>query len=205
MAATAAAAAVAVVEVAVTKLAMMKRILMGCAWLTLASPVWALDADIQFHIQARQAQVAPLCAALIARTGTLPPEASFQKAICLQYGLQTPANPDEAIKLLRALALDGMTEAQLALADILQQGDAVQQKEAVQWYGRAAAAGDVRAGLRQSRLAQRIQAAEDAAKAATTPEADDPYADGLNNAARQPGYHCHMYGFGKKICHGGMD
>jgi TPR repeat protein len=179
-------------------------------WLAVCGPAWALDADIQFHIQTRQAQVAPSCAALLARTGTLPADAQYQRAVCLLYGLQTPVNSDEAIQLLRALALDGMTEAQLALADTLQQGDTAQQQEAVLWYGRAAATGDVRAASRQARLSARLQAAAEAARAAANPPAaadpDDPYADLLNNAAaQQPGYHCHFYGLGKKVCHGGMD
>jgi hypothetical protein len=74
-----------------------------------ASPAWAVDADIQFHMQARQAQVAPLCSALLARTDALPPESAYQKALCLLYGLQTPANPEEATKRLRTLAEGGMT------------------------------------------------------------------------------------------------
>ncbi|MBC7916191.1 MAG: SEL1-like repeat protein [Rhodoferax sp.] len=188
---------------------MIKRIAACCAWLAACGQVWALDVDIRLHIQSRQAQVAPQCASVLARAGTLPPHASYQRALCLLYGLQTPANPDAATKLLRALAEGGMTEAQMALADTLQQGDTVQQQEAVQWYSRAAAAGDVRAAARQSRLAGRLQAAADAAKAASTPapsDPDDPYADMLNNAAaQQPGYHCHFYGLGKRVCHGGMD
>lgn len=170
-----------------------------------AGPAWAVDTDILFHTQTRKAQAAPLCADLLARADSLPSEAAYQKAVCLLYGLQTPPNADAAIALLRDLALNGMTEAQLALADTLQQGDATQQKEALHWYGRASAAGDVRATLRHTRLSQRLQAAADAANAASTPDADDPYADPEANAARQPGYHCHFYGFGKKICHAGMD
>lgn len=196
----------------VVEVVVIKRIAWSCAWLAVCGPAWALDADIQFHIQARKTQVAPQCASLLARTGTLPAEDLYKKALCQLYGLQTPTNSDEAIQQLRTLAGDGMTEAQLALADTLQQGDAAQQQEAVQWYSRAAAAGDVRAGSRQSRLAGRLQAAADAAnaaKAARTPSANDgndPYADLLDNAAaQQPGYHCHMYGLGKKVCHGGMD
>ena len=202
----AAAVVAADVEVAVIK----RSVVSGFAAVALTCPAWALDADIQFHIHARQAQVAPQCAALLARSDALPAEAKYQKALCLLYGLQTPADSDEAIKLLRTLALDGMTEAQLALADTLQQGDTAQQQEAVQWYSKAAATGDVRATARQARLAGRLQAAIDAAKAAASapsaPDASDPYSDLLNNAAtQQPGYHCHFYGLGKKVCHGGMD
>lgn len=198
------AATAVVVEVAV-----IKRIAWSCAWLAVCGPAWALDADIQFHIQARKTQAAPLCASLLARTDTLPASDLYKKALCQLYGLQTPTNSDDAIQQLRTLAVDGMAEAQLALADTLQQGDAAQQQEAVQWYRRAAAAGDVRAASRQARLAGRLQAAADAANAVSTPstpDSSDPYADMLNNAAtQQPGYHCHMYGLGKKVCHGGMD
>lgn len=189
---------------------MIKRVIGGCVWLALCSPAWALDSDIQFHMRARQAQAQPLCAGLLARTDALPPESTYQKAICLLYGLQTPIDALQATRLLRTLAQDGMTEAQLALADTLQQGTTAEQQEALTWYGRAAAAGDVRAGLRQTRLAGRLQAAADAANAASTPDAsasdsNDPYADSISNSVRVPGYHCHMYGLGKKVCHGGMD
>jgi hypothetical protein len=98
----------------------------------------------------------------------------------------------------------------LVLGDTLQQGNNERQLEAQQWYGRASAAGDVRAGSRQARLAGRLQAAADAAAVPNRPEVDapdrsDPYADAMNNSARLPGYHCQMYGLGKKVCHGGMD
>lgn len=202
--------ATAAVTAAGAEVVVIKRTVACCAWFVACSQAWALDADIQFHIQSRQAQVAPLCAALLARTNGMPPEAAYQKALCQLYGLQTPVNSDAATQTLRKLAEGGMTEAQLALADTLQQGDTAAQQDAVQWYARAAAAGDVRAASRQSRLAGRLQAAADAARAAASTPApsdpDDPYADVLNNAAaQQPGYHCHMYGLGKKVCHGGMD
>lgn len=203
----AAAAAAVGVEVAV-----IKHVVLACIVLAGANAAWALDADIQFHIQARQAQVAPQCAALLARTGAMPAEAKYQKALCLLYGLKTAANPAEATAQMRPLAQDGMTEAQLTLGDTLQQGDAAQQQEAVQWYAKAAAAGDVRAASRQARLVARIVAAADAARAAAAPPASpsdsgDALTDAINDAAitQQPGYHCHFYGLGKKVCHGGMD
>lgn len=198
-----AAAVAAGVEVAV-----IKRMVLGSAGLVLASTAWALDADIQFHIQARQAQVTPLCSGLLARSDAMPPEAKYHKALCLLYGLQAPANPTEANAQLRTLAQDGMTEAQLALGDTLQQGDTTQQQEALQWYAKAAAAGDVRAEARRTRLAGRIQAAEAirAAESAPASDANDPYAELINNAAaQQPGYHCHFYGLAKKVCHATMD
>jgi hypothetical protein len=50
----------------------------------------------------------------------------------------------------------------------------------------------------------------DAAKAPDTPvpvNDADPFSDAFSNSdSLPPGYHCHFYGLGKKVCHGsGMD
>lgn len=58
-----------------------------------------------------------------------------------------------------------------------------------------------------------IDAPEPMPKAVKVPDApllikgDDPFADPLaDGVPLPPGYHCHFYGLGKKVCHGsGMD
>lgn len=158
-----------------------------------AGAAHAVEPDVLLQIQARKNEATPLCAEVLPRSQGLNLQQRYYKALCLLYGLQTAPRTDDAMDLLRAVATEGHPEAQLALADTLQQGTPLQQQEALQWYGRASAGGDIRATLRLARLQQRLQP--------PMPEPDPEDA----NAARQPGYHCHIYGFGKKVCHGGMD
>lgn len=172
----------------------------GVLW---GAPAWALDPDIAFHVQSRRLEVAPLCPALLADDARPSSPQLYAKALCWLYGVGGPAREEPALDLLRQLA-PANVEAQLALADALQQGSAVQQQEALQWYGRATAAGDVRASVRQARLQQRVQAAT-AQDAAPAGDDADPFADPLTGGtARPPGYHCHVYGLGKKVCHSSM-
>jgi TPR repeat protein len=175
------------------------------AGLAACQSVWAVDPDILINAQARQTEVAPLCGALMAREADLDPQAQYQKALCLLYGVQMPQQAAVALDLLRVLSAQGQLEAQLALADTLQQGDTAQQKEAQKWYGQASSAGDVRATLRLTRLTQRLNAAAVSANPAPASNDADPNTGDGSGSWQQPGYHCHMYGFGKKICHGGMD
>lgn len=180
-----------------------------------AASAWGLDADIALNDQARQQAVAPLCRARVAQPADDTPEHTYQKGLCLLYGLQTPKQLPLAVALLRQAAGSGWLEAQLALADTLQQGNDAEQREAMRWYA-AAAAGDVRASGRLSRLTQRRNALE-AAKAAATLEANtesaavpqglDPLqSDGADDLPFKPqGYHCHISGFGKKFCHSAFD
>ena len=167
--------------------------------------VLAMDPDVAFQVRARKTEVAPLCAALLALKSLQEPTQTYQKALCLLYGIHAPEQTARALDMLRQLA-PALAEAQLALADALQDGPVVQQQEALRWYGLAAAAGDVRASARQARLLQRVQASR--APEVPIPINDgDPFSDPFGNSdSLPPGYHCHFYGLGKKVCHGnGMD
>ena len=174
----------------------------------LAAPAWALDPDILINDQARKEAVAPLCRALVVQSSEGMPEHTYQKGLCLLYGLQTPKQMPLALALLRQAAGSGWVEAQLALADTLQQSNDADQREAMRWYGTAAAAGDVRASGRLARLTQRRNALE-AAKAESAPAqqgSDLSQPDSWEDLPFKPqGYHCHISGFGKKFCHSAMD
>lgn len=189
------AAAVAAVD---AEAAVIKRWISVAGLLAATGTAWGADPDLLLQTQARKDEIAPVCAGLLPKTQGLSLQQRYHKALCLLYGVQTEVRAEEAIDQLRAVATEGLLEAQLALADTLQQGTPLQQQEALQWYGRASAAGEIRATLRQARLLQRLQ--PPAAANSNTDEDPENAA-----AARQPGYHCHMYGFGKKVCHGGMD
>jgi TPR repeat protein len=163
--------------------------------------VWALDPDVAFQVRARKAEVAPLCPGLLAMQARLSPLQTYQKALCLLNGIPVPEQTSVALDMLRQIA-PVLAEAQLALADMLQDGTGVQQQEALQLYGRAAAGGDVRASARQARLLQRMEATK-AAEVSTPIRDADPFSDPFANSdALPPGYHCHFYGLGKKVCHG---
>ena len=177
-----------------------------------AAPAWAVDPDILMSEQARQETVAPLCRALVVQSSEGTPAHTYQKGLCLLYGLQTPKQLPLALALLRQAAGSGWVEAQLALADTLQQGHDADQREALRWYATAAAAGDVRASGRLNRLTQRrnaLEAAKTEAKleSAATPQGLDPLQpNGADDLPFRPqGYHCHASGFGKKFCHSAMD
>lgn len=181
------------------------------AW-ACAAPAWALDPDILINDQARQAAVAPLCRALVVQSSEGTPEHTYQKGLCLLYGLQTPKQLPLSLALLRQAAGGGWLEAQLALADTLQQGSGADQREAIRWYASAAAAGDVRASGRLARLTQRrnaLEAAKEEAKPDSPPASqglDPSSSDGADDLPFRPqGYHCHISGFGKKFCHSAMD
>jgi TPR repeat protein len=165
------------------------------------STAWALDPDIAFQIRTRRAEVTPFCPALLFQKTPLSLVQTYQKAMCLLYGIQAPEQAALALDMLRQVAPQ-WPDALLALADALQDGTAPQQQEALQWYASAAATGDVRASARHARLAQRIDAAK--AVDVPTPISDaDPFADPLSSSdPLPPGYHCHFYGLGKKVCHG---
>lgn len=186
--------------------------------LALAStaPAWGLDPDISINDQARQAAVAPLCRALVVQSADGTPEHTYQKGLCLLYGLQTPKQLQPALALLRQASGSGWLEAQLALADTLQQSNDADQREAMRWYASAAAAGDVRASGRLARLTQRRNALETAkadakfeakAESAAALQGLDPLqSDGADDLPFKPqGYHCHILGFGKKFCHSAFD
>lgn len=187
-------------------------------WVCLFStaPVWALDPDIQINDQARRESVAPLCRALVVQSSEGSPEHTYQKGLCLLFGLQTPKQLPLALALLRQAAGSGWVEAQLALGDTLQQSSDADQREAMRWYASAAAAGDVRANGRLARLTQRrtaLEAAKSEGKSETgtepgaVPQGLDPLqSDGADDLPFKPqGYHCHISGFGKKFCHSAMD
>jgi hypothetical protein len=182
-----------------------KRALAGIVCLANCFPAWAVDPDVMLHDRARQAGVAPMCAALLSRkTETLLAKAQYQKSLCLLYGVQTTKEVETAVDILRSLAIRSMAEAQLALADTLQQGTVLQKQEALDWYARVSIAGDVRATFRHARLKQRLQALANAGNAAAS-DASDPSGDWGVDPATLPGYHCHFYGLGEKVCHAGVD
>ena len=184
-------------------------VLIACA---AADPARALDPDILINEQARREAVAPLCRALVVQSSEGSPEHTYQKGLCLLYGLHTPPQIPLALVLLRQAAGNGWIEAQLALADTLQQRNDADQREAMRWYSTAAAAGDVRASGRLARFTQRRIAMEAAkaeakAEAAGSAQGLDPLqSDGAGDLPFKPqGYHCHISGFGKKFCHSAMD
>ena len=179
--------------------------LLACA---VAAPAWALDPDILINDLARREAVAPLCRALVVQSGDGPPEHTYQKGLCLLYGLQSPKQLSLALALLRQAAGGGWVEAQLALADNLAQSNDADQREAMRWYAAAAAAGDVRASGRLARLTQRRNALEAAkAESAVMSQGVEPLqSDGADDLPFKPqGYHCHISGFGKKFCHSAAD
>ena len=190
---------------------LVRILLIVSAWVC-AATAWALDPDILINDQARQAAVAPLCRALVVQSSEGTPEHTYQKGLCLLYGLQTPKQLPLALAVLRQAAGSGSVEAQLVLADTLQQSNDADQREAMRWYASAAAAGDVRASGRLVRLTQRrnaLEAAKEEAKPDSTPASQglDPLSsDGADDLPFKPqGYHCHISGFGKKFCHSAMD
>jgi TPR repeat protein len=175
------------------------------ATLAVCQAARAVDPDILISIQERQAEVTPLCASLVRLEMALDVYANYQRALCLLYGVQVSQQTDAAIDMLRRLANQGLLESQMALADTLQQGDTAQQKEAQQWYAQASNAGDVRATMRLTRLTQRLKAGAESSSPTATDSLSDTIPDGGKAPWQQPGYHCHIYGLGKKVCHGGMD
>ncbi len=190
---------------------MIKRL--GYLLLCLASGVsWAADPDILISDQMRRASVEPQCRELVVQSSEGTPEHTYNKALCLLYGLQTAPQTTLALALLRQAAQQGWLEAHLALGDTLQQGSTDDQAEALRWYASAIAAGDVRATGRHARLSARIlqrQAAEKAAgQGAQSPATSDPgtppgFGDGM--PVNPSSYHCHMTGFGKRFCHSAGD
>ena len=161
---------------------------------------WAFDPEILLSEQMRKEAVVPLCRALVLQAAQGSPEHTYQKALCLLYGLETPQQTPLALALLREAAAGASVEAQLTLGDTLQKGGNADQVEALRWYAMAMAAGDVRGSSRHSRLLQRRQAL------APPPEAD-ANAAGLGDGmpVNRDGYHCHISGLGKKFCHSAMD
>ncbi len=163
---------------------------------------WAVDPDVAFHIQTRKSEVTPHCAAALKRAGSLTTQQSLRKALCWLYGIGTPPREVEALNLLRSIAPDSAA-AKMALADALQQGTTEQQKQAVEWYTNLAASGDVRAIARKARLQQRLDAQKAVEATTVVTDAADPFADPFSgDDSLPPGYHCHFYGLGKKVCHG---
>jgi TPR repeat protein len=120
-------------------------------------------------------------------------------------GQVAATEPD--IASLRAAAAQGDSEAQVALADALQQGSTAEQTQALTWYARAADAGDSRARLRHILLSRRLQANQPAPPVTGSGGTSDNGSivlDASDDLADLPlGYHCHPFAFGKKICHSG--
>jgi TPR repeat protein len=111
---------------------------------------------------------------------------------------------DADIALLRAAAAQGDIEAQVALADALQQGNTAEQTQALAWYARAADAGDSRARLRHILMSRRLQANQPVPAANGASDNGSIVLDAADDLTDLPiGYHCHPFAFGKKICHSG--
>jgi TPR repeat protein len=168
----------------------------------------AVDMDIVMNDNQRRAAVAPHCAAL-KRKNTSSALDDYRKGLCLLYGLDRKEQPDKALFLLRKASDHGLTEAQLALADTLQNGTETDQRQALEWYARVKLAGDARAGARYDHLARRIDAT--ATTAADKPIPDPPPGTIVNPTSQEmqslyrEGYHCHIMPFGQKWCHNTMD
>lgn len=170
-----------------------------CLVLVIAPSARAVEPDIVFSEQERASQVTPLCVGLFKPTVVLSFEQKYHKALCLKFGISVPLHMAAAVDLLRELAVQGHGPAQLALADTLQQGNGVEQREALHWYERGSATGDSRAMSRATRLSQRLKA-----QANPVEPAQYPFAEGFDDPENlPPGYHCHRYGTGQQFCHGG--
>jgi TPR repeat protein len=168
----------------------MRRV-MAIIGLMACSAAGAAEPDILYHAMERKAEVEGRCPALLAQPTPKTSDAIYLKAVCLLYGVGVPPQVDVAVELLRLAAAAEVVAAQIALADTLQQGAYAHQTEALDWYGKAAAAGDVRARVRMARLGRQLSSAD----AITV---DD-------QAALPPGYHCHIYSLTKKVCHAVAD
>ena len=182
--------------------------ILGLCILIIAPGTIAAELDIMVSEQDRRAKAVPVCAQLADAPTHAPTPASspvssdaqYQKALCLKFGLGLAQQTTAAVSLLREAALQGHGEAQLALADTLQQGNGAEEREALHWYERAASAGDSRAMSRAARLSQRLKEKGVAVDMAPN--------SGFSNPEDQenmpPGYHCHRYGLGRQYCHGGV-
>lgn len=181
--------------------------LWGLCFMVLAPSANAADLDIALNEQDRRSKAVPVCAQLAeapsptASSAASPASnnAQYQKAMCLKFGLGVAQQTAAAVSLLREVALQGHTEAQLALADTLQQGNGAEEREALHWYERAATAGDSRAMSRAARLSQRLK--EKGAAVDVAPNPGYFNSEDIGNMPR--GYHCHRYGAGRQYCHGG--
>lgn len=164
----------------------------------------AAELDIMVSEQDRRSKAVPVCAQLVDDPNPASSPASsneqYQKALCLKFGLGLAQQPAAAVSLLREAALQGHREAQLALADTLQQGSGAEEREALHWYERAATAGDSRAMSRAARLSQRLKEKGVAVDMAPKPSFSNPE----DQENMPPGYHCHRYGLGRQYCHGGV-
>lgn len=175
-------------------------ILKICALSMLASSAFAQDPDIEISERTRASEVRLHCKRLLLRSSKLTLDQQYHKALCLKFGISTEAQVDMAEKLLRDLAAQQHAPAQLALADTLQSGSIAEQREALHWYERGAAAGDSRAMARAARLSARLQS-----KAEVAETVQDSFTDGFNDPADSPpGYHCHRSFKGPPLCHGGF-
>ncbi len=99
--------------------------LWGLCFTVLAPSANAADLDIVLNEQDRRSKAVPVCAQLAeAPSPTASPAASsaaspssnnaqYQKAMCLKFGLGLAQQTAAAVSLLREVALQGHTEAQL--------------------------------------------------------------------------------------------
>lgn len=182
--------------------------ILGLCFLMIAPGTLAAELDIMVSEQDRRAKAVPVCAQLAeapspaasSAASPLSSDTQYQKALCLKFGLGLAQQPAAAVSLLREASLQGHREAQLALADTLQQGNGAEEREALHWYERAATAGDSRAMSRASRLSQRLKEKGVAVDAVPNSGFLNPE-DQENMPA---GYHCHRYGLGRQYCHGGV-
>lgn len=183
--------------------------LWGLCFMVLAPSANAADLDIALNEQDRRSKAVPVCAQLAeapsptASSAASPASnnAQYQKAMCLKFGLGLAQQTAAAVSLLREVALQGHTEAQLALADTLQQGNGAEEREALHWYERAASAGDSRAMSRAARLSQRLK--EKGVAVDVVPNSSF-FSDPEDQENMPAGYHCHRYGLGRQYCHGGV-
>ncbi len=60
---------------------------------------WAQDPDVAAELRARKAELAPVCPGLLALKVPLTPQQTYQKALCLLYGFNTPEPTPQPAKL----------------------------------------------------------------------------------------------------------
>jgi TPR repeat protein len=129
-------------------------------------------------------------------------------ALTLPAAASCQGSREQALAALRSAADAGDVRAQVALGGLLDRGGAERDDEALQWYEKAARAGDRVAQRRYLDMLARPPR-KDAAPSggfmirlprnADAGDALEPPAD------LPPGYHCHFLGHGQMWCHGGPD
>jgi TPR repeat protein len=115
---------------------------------------------------------------------------------------------EQALSALRSAATAGDVDAQLALANLLDQGQAERDDEALRWYGQAARSGNRIARRRYMDMLAKPPGKTNVSAAGFMVHLPrDAMQGDLTEAPADlpPGYHCHFLGHGQMWCHGGVD